>query len=242
MILKLTKKINEDTLNFAKKLSDKNPYHKKEYSFIEGPEIKDIGENEVVFSSSTLFDYIETIFDSRSFEFEFKKYYPSNFYDFLYNEIHNKRIINHTYGAFAILNSINYASDNPLDIRAWLESFSKKPLIEGSSEKESSNEQYLKIYETARIDITNERKFKNKFEILENSDNLSKVNFPKPFQKDGGYGCYITSTKGQINLKIKCIGDGKIKIFLKSLGLKDRTNTRFPIFIDYFKLTVNNKD
>lgn len=236
------KKIDENTLRFAKEISDRRPYIKKQYSFIEGPEIGKFNKNKLIVNGNSISEYLKSIFTSRFFEYEFKKYYPSYFYDVLSNEINNRNVINHVYGSFAILNSINYASDNPLDIKSWLNSFSQEPLIADSADKDSSNEQYLKIYETARIDIVKEGESQNKVEILENSDNLAKISFPKSFQKENSSGFFITSDKGQINLKLKCLGDGKVKIFLKSLGLKDRNNVRFPIYIDYFKLVVNNRN
>lgn len=228
----------------------KYPYIKKQYSYIEGPELDYPIDNESTINNelgndefaSIIFNFTQTIFNSRFYEFEFKKYYPSRFYDILYNELNDKHSPDNVIASLAILYSINYTSDNPLDLKSWLESFLKKPLIEDPIQKKSSNEQYLKIYETARIDIIKEGESQNKLEILENSDKLSKVRFPNQFNKNGSAGCLISSDKGELNLKIRCVGDGKLKIFLKTLGLKDKNNTTFPIYIDYFKLNVNDKE
>lgn len=98
------------------------------------------------------------------------------------------------------------------------------------------------IYNTSRIDIKNFGKDDNSIEIIENSDSTAYIDFPKWFKNNQGSGVIIKSNKSSIDLKIKCINDGTLNIFLKGVDVRDKNNNRFPVYIDYTSLIINNKE
>ena len=96
-------------------------------------------------------------------------------------------------------------------------------------------------YLTARIDIKNSGKFNNQIEFLSTSDEESDLSFPDWFKHNDGHGMVIESSKGNLDLKIKCIKDGNLIIRLRGIHAR-LNNTIIPIFINYTSLIVNGKD
>lgn len=92
---------------------------------------------------------------------------------------------------------------------------------------------------TSVIEFKNYGNELNDLEILENSDNNSIIDFPE-LNNELGAGFIFKSTKGDIDLKLKCIGDGNLKIDLKSLILKNYYGKNFNIYLKYKNLTINN--
>lgn len=105
---------------------------------------------------------------------------------------------------------------------------------------EEINKKYSK-YNTARIDIKNEGNSSNNIEIIQNSDNNCSISFPEWINKNGK-GLIITSEKQNISLKIKCIGDGELKIWLRGIDFKDKNKNRLPIYINYTNLSINHQN
>lgn len=103
-------------------------------------------------------------------------------------------------------------------------------------------ENLLKKYYTARIDIKNLQNKHNNVIIVENNDLNSKIMQPNWFTDSDGVGTIIESINGELNLKIKCVGDGDLNIWLRGPDIRDKNNKRFPIYIDYVKFLVNNKN
>ena len=102
------------------------------------------------------------------------------------------------------------------------------------------NNQYSK-YNTARIDIKNEGNPGNHIELIENSDKNSLISFPEWFNKNGK-GLIITSEKQNLTLKIKCVGNGELKIWLRGIDFKDKNKNRLPIYINYTHMSINNQN
>lgn len=100
-------------------------------------------------------------------------------------------------------------------------------------------ESLLEKYYTARIDIKNLGDMDNNIIVVSNSDSNSNVSQPNWFFDEYGYGTMIESGEGVLDLKIKCVQNGKLKIILRSLDIKDNNNNRFPIYIDYINFSVN---
>jgi len=98
----------------------------------------------------------------------------------------------------------------------------------------------LKKYHTARIDIKNYGNSENNVKILENSDSFSKANYPSWFSNDKGSGLTIESSKGELNLKIKCVKDGELNIKLLGIDYKIKGN-RLPIYINFREFKINNQ-
>lgn len=94
----------------------------------------------------------------------------------------------------------------------------------------------------ARIDIKNFGNHSNSIEILENSDPNSLENFPIWFANNKGKGLVIESYCSNLDLKLKAINDGKLKIILKSIDYRDKNYNRVNIFVEYTSLVVNGVD
>ena len=60
-----------------------------------------------------------------------------------------------------------------------------------------------------------------------------------PVSKGGGI--VIRSDNSKITLLVKVMNSGKLKIVLRSRFSRDKNKIKFPIYIDYTKLTVNDK-
>lgn len=93
-------------------------------------------------------------------------------------------------------------------------------------------------YLTARIDIKNIGKQNNQIEFLYISDKEVKLSFPDWFTDGEGIGAVIETIESKLDLKIKCIHDGKLIMKLKGIdaNLKGR---KIPIFIDFKKFIIN---
>lgn len=97
----------------------------------------------------------------------------------------------------------------------------------------------FKHYITARIDIKNKGNSDNKIKFLHNSDENSFISFPKWFFEEDGQGAVIQSYKGSLNLKIKCINDGKLDIRLRGIEIRNKNEKSIPIFINFLNFSVN---
>lgn len=108
--------------------------------------------------------------------------------------------------------------------------------------KKLSQKQHSQIqkYTTSRLDIKNIGK-EATVEVIETSDKDIKITRPNYFQKEKSKGFIAHSDKGQLDLKLKCINDGKIKISLKGKYFRGKNKQIFPVYIDYTKLTINNQ-
>ena len=100
---------------------------------------------------------------------------------------------------------------------------------------------FLKKYYTARIDIKNYGINDNDLLILECSDSTSEIWQPDWFNDVDGVGTIVQSCEGSLNLKIKCVNDGDLKIYLRGIDTRDKNGNRFPVYIDYTNFSVNNE-
>ena len=243
------RQIDAETINHAKKINDMLPFKQNSLNFISGPIIKEKMPNKFVGSSRVKFDdandLIKKCFHSRSFEMDFKKYFPANYYDEIikYEQNNNFYPLRHIYSAIAILKLINCTKskipDYSIDNEKWLKSFINEPKFE----HESKNiENLLSKYYTARIDLKNFGTEDNSLEIIQNSDKQSKIHYETWFKNETGEGLVIQSKKCSIKLKIKCINDGNLKVWLRSQDFRDKENNPIPIFIDFTKLKINGID
>ena len=67
-------------------------------------------------------------------------------------------------------------------------------------------------------------------------------NPPFWFKNAQGQGVVVHSYKGDMQLKIKCGGNGALEIALRGMDCRDKNNKRFPVWIDYKKLKVRGTD
>ena len=107
--------------------------------------------------------------------------------------------------------------------------------------QELAIKEHLLKYITARIDIKNLGTEENVIVVAKISDSNAKIQKPAWFKNETGQGTVIQSTKGNMTLEIKCIGDGVLKVWLRGLDCRDRNKKRFPVWIDFTRLDINGK-
>lgn len=104
----------------------------------------------------------------------------------------------------------------------------------------NSSKSDLVMFKTARFD------FKcfgedNDIELISKSDDNAVVKNPDWFKNKEGNGFVVESSKGVIDMEIKCLKDSKFRMWVRSKHVKDNDNTQFPIYIDYSDITVDGE-
>ena len=95
---------------------------------------------------------------------------------------------------------------------------------------------------TSRVDIQLKPKGEGDFQIVSTSDDKAEILKPAWFNKDG-IGYQIQSYAGNMTIAAKATADGQINLNLRGLNVKDAKDEskRVPYWIDYTKLSVNDK-
>ena len=243
-----TREIRPETIEYAKSINNKYPFVNDDLSFISGPELKEkenINHEGDHVRFDQAYDLIREVLNSKAFESEFNKYYPPKNYYEIKQFADNSTFfpLKQMCAAIAILKAI-YSTKSiiPKDSNNYgffLESFLNKTEF-----KELMNPDTLMLllkYATARIDIKNLGSIENNIEIIENNDDYSKVYRHGWFKDDNGEGVVIESTSESIDLKIRCVNNGKLTLWLRGLDILDKNGKRFPVFIDYTNLKINNE-
>lgn len=104
----------------------------------------------------------------------------------------------------------------------------------------NTHDKLLETFYDARIDVKNYGNANNDV-ILVECDDLSNIYKPKWLRNKYGAGTVVSSSKGNMDMTIKCVGEGILEIDFRAIDLKDE-NGRIPVFIDYTKINVNNID
>ena len=95
-------------------------------------------------------------------------------------------------------------------------------------------------YIIARMDIKNYGNKENDLVILECSDPKCEIEAPNWFKTQEGTGWKIESKKGELDLKIKCINEGQLKIYIRGVGYKNKNhNQNVVIDVNFTKFLVN---
>ena len=107
--------------------------------------------------------------------------------------------------------------------------------------REFMGNNYLQKYITARVDVKNLGIEENEVTVTRISDLNAKVQKPAWFKNAKGQGCVIQSTKGIIEIEIECIGNGELTIWLRGMDCRKENNIRFPVWINYTCLLINDE-
>ncbi len=97
---------------------------------------------------------------------------------------------------------------------------------------------------TARIDIKNLGSAGNSIMILENSgylDPSTSITTPNWYRDGKGIGQMVQSARGDLMVKFRCLGNGKLVLTLRGLDKRDKSGQRIPIWIEYTEFTVNGQ-
>ena len=99
----------------------------------------------------------------------------------------------------------------------------------------------LNRFSTARIDLKNYGDESNNIILLNENTSLYNISQPEWFADLNGIGSTITSDNKKLDLSVKCINDGKLKIDFRGIDFKDSNNNRIPIYIDYREIKIDGK-
>ncbi len=136
-----------------------------------------------------------------------------------------------------VLNDIEISKFNAdEDWYDWLNHF----IETGNDYGQIDNEiiEKLLIYNTARIDIIN-KGANNDIEFISCSDANSIHKKPAWIKPENGGALVVESKNNSMDLKFRCVKDGKLDISLKGKDVRDKNRNRFPVYIDYSEFTVN---
>ena len=97
-------------------------------------------------------------------------------------------------------------------------------------------------YKTARIDIKNFGTADNNITIECCSDEVARVNSPGWFKDARGSGVVVHSTQSNVELEVKCLGDGNMKLWLRGMDCRDSAGKRYPVWICVTCLRVDGKE
>ena len=98
-----------------------------------------------------------------------------------------------------------------------------------------------KKYSIGRVDIKNFGSEESSIQTVYCSDTAASVKSPAWFQDDCGKGVVIQSTKGCLEVKIKCIGDGELKIWLRGMDYREKNGMRMPVWVEFICMCVDGK-
>lgn len=241
--------INQSTINYAKIINNIKPFESEVLEFISGPYIdyEKINLNKKLykynFGTADVNNYLKEIFNSKLFESEFKKYFSNKLYSNISKSIENRKYfsLQDAYPIFSILKTIDCIvtkqDKNYYNFSDWLNEFNWK---NGSDDRLPQEIfEILLNYVTARVDLINVGD--NDIQIYDISDKFSSCYSPGWFKINNSNGWIVTSNALKLKFKVKIMGDGELRLWLRSVDVRDKNNKRFPIYIDYTKLIINEK-
>ena len=139
--------------------------------------------------------------------------------------------------------TLEVKADDEIRIKTyWLPHQNETPApLDVIKEVEPINKKFLP-YLTARVDVKLVPQGEGDFQIVSVSDAKATVLKPDWFQK-GGIGYQIQSYKGNMEIVAKATVDGQINLRLMGLYMSNPEDKSkcVPYWIDYTKLTVNDK-
>lgn len=109
-----------------------------------------------------------------------------------------------------------------------------------SNEFIATKQEWVDSLFAMRLDIINKGDENNLIEVLDISDEKASVTSPDWFKNEFGQGLVIQSSKGSVDLKIRCINDGYLSLSLRGVDFRDNDNQRVPICVEFKKLIIND--
>lgn len=121
-----------------------------------------------------------------------------------------------------------------LDIKQCSEYSSNSEILEKTSN-------LIKKFDICRVDIKNIGNYENSILIYNCSDDYADIDTPRWFSDSKGIGTVIESSKGNLDLKFKCINSGKLMFTIRGVDYKDSNNNRSHIYIECSSIEINGK-
>ena len=187
-----------------------------------------------VFESSRAYGLFTAYFDAELY------YRAVNFYE--NNTFGRDRLMYAIVGITRVLEDVEISQSNLL-LNQNIKHFIEKDFC--LIYKNTQTFDKFKPYLTARVDIAFETKSdKVDFQLNYVSDREAKVFPPAPIKNRNGIVYRIHSWAGNLELVAKAAVEGKIKFWLRGLDIRkpEDNSKRIPHWIDYTKLTVNDKN
>lgn len=195
--------------------------------------------------------YIINNFDVYVFDFNYENVYADENHMWGIGPVHYTK--NYYYSLIEYINNISHIKNKENEPKSYPTSekkerfdnklkranFETKLILQSIKDKQDYSK--LTFYNRARIDIKNHGSKTNKIKIIESDVNDLNIHFPNWFKNKDGEGAIIENEIGTIDLKIKCINDGNLKIYLRGPDIRDKNQVRFPIYIDFTKLIINEE-
>lgn len=97
---------------------------------------------------------------------------------------------------------------------------------------------FMTILNTARIDIKNDGDSANNIEIINNNDDLLKMEYPRWFSDNYGAGVVLESSSGSLWVDFMCKGKSNLMIRFMAKDWRDNKNQRISCKIDYDKINI----
>ena len=94
---------------------------------------------------------------------------------------------------------------------------------------------------TARIDIKDVGSAENDVQILAVSDDDALVDTPKWFDDESGRGHEVSSAKGRLDLRLRCVGDGTLDVALRCIYMQDADGKHIPMWIEFTRMEVDGE-
>ena len=238
--------IDKKTIEYAFRLNETYPYKKNNHDFIKSKpntfNKDDSFENAPVIVGKPN-KFISEVFLSDKFRSTFEFIYSKELYGHIV-ELMKKLNFNTTEDIYVglasnhVFNAVEYSLNNiDHDPFTLFENYLKDISLNYDIQYPMN---LLSKYNTARIDFKNMGIESNSVEIIGISDNSAKCYYPLWFTNQNGKGLVVESSKGTLDLKLKCIGDGELQISLRGIDYRNEFDDRLPIFINFNEVQINN--
>lgn len=241
--------INPETIKYAEEINERYPIN-NDLDF--NTAISNITDEQIIpednysysdikIKPAEVSETLKKIFYSKKTKNNFEIVYNEEIHKIIANEMETKKYFP-LQEAYTLISISKIIQDTFINVDLLNKSVAKS-LIDGTKiQGENSIQEYgnFNNYTTARIDIKNEGVDNNTVNFVEISDDNCRINTPKWFSKNGT-GYIVESNKGVLNLKLECINNGRLKIFLRGKDVRNENNIRVPFWIDIQELEVNNK-
>ena len=246
------KKFNQETIEYAKRLNNKYPFKARQLDLVSEKKYNldkkynnSNSENKPLCSSKYIKEYLKNIYLSDSYNCKVNMYFSPVTYARIAEHVTNAKFAQLQY-VFPILSIIKAIDDVNLSNHIfddkklyWLEKYDKIP--KHSMINNFKRDLYLSKYITGRLDIVNNGE-NSSIEIVECKDSNAVIRSPTWLNKKNRSGYVIQSEKTSLDIVFKTINEGKLQLFIRSIDFKDDNGVRIPIYIDFTKFTLNEKN
>ena len=245
--------IESSTINHAKNINGRFPFNKVQKEIVSEPKeqiLSKIPETPEKFVKVGEPDaFLLDVFKTKSFRGAFTQVFSPEVYDKILNAIPLSNYFPNrdVYACIAVVKMMQAAQKSQKQSNSfvsWLDCFKDLPDYQDSSADNPVRGKFsasLSKFCTARIDFKNIGGQGNSLEVASISDKGANCTYPAWLKNEQGSGLKLQSCTGNIDIELKCIGSGELKIWLRGIDLRDKNGTRIPIWIDYTAFRIDGE-